>query len=537
MSFTLFGARRRRARMLGASLCAAAMAGLLSGSLVTPTAAARVHIDFETVTISRLDHLLADGEITSQKLAADYVKRIKQVNTDGPGLRAVQSIDPTWRAQAKAADRRRRAGHSRGPLDGIPVIVKDNIDVKGMPTTAGSLALADNVAGRDATLTTNLRRAGAVIIAKATLVEFAFWDGKGSWGYSSLGGQPLNPYDASYTTSGSSAGPGIAAAAGLAAITFGTDTGGSVVTPAEKMSLVGYRPTTGLISRTGIVPITTFSDTPGVMGRTVRDVAVGATAVAGVDPSDPATTASTPYQGADYARILSKASLHGKRIGVVSPSGLTDDQKPLWNAAAAALSQQGATVVPVEVKATNFPFTATTYEFRRNLDQYLQDRTPARFPIKNVHQLADFYRADPEDTQKYGASTLFNAEKVDLGADKKAHDDDLQTAQTDVRATIEGLIAADHLDAFLFAEPSTVQFEAAIGSYPEVAVPAGYQASDRHPFGIVFMGKKWDDAALLSYAYDYEQATKLRQTPSAINPTMWRCVGRHPSSRSRICLP
>jgi amidase len=488
-----------------------------------PTATTSAEIDYETATITQL--------------AKAYVDRIKEVNSAGPGLRAIQAIDPSWRDQAKEADKRRAAGESRGALDGIPVIVKDNIDVKGMATTAGSLALADNSAQSDATVTTNLRNAGAVILAKATMVEFAFWNSGTSWGYSSLGGQPLNPYDASYETSGSSSGSGVAAAAGLAAITIGTDTGGSVVTPAEKMSLVGYRPTTGLISRHGIVPITTFSDTAGVMGKTVEDVAIGVKAIAGVDSADEATAAAAPYQDTDYAGTLSDTSLQGKRIGVVTPVKHTADEQLLWEKAVSSLTDQGATVVPVDMKMTDFPFTATTYEFRRNLDQYLKDRTAADFPIKSVAELADYYRGHPAETQKYGASTLFSAEKVDLDADLAAHDADLAAAQSSARSTVDGFLAELSLDAFRFSETSTVQFQAAIGSYPEVAVPAGYLRVDRHPFSVVFMGKQWDDANLLSYAHDYEQATKLRQTPSAINPSMWRCVGSVVPKDSPLCLP
>lgn len=498
----------------------------LSGcTAAEPGADARtVGIDFETVTIADLNSMLTSGETTAVELASAYVDRIGEVNTTGPSLRAVQSLVSTWREQAEEADERREDGSTLGPLDGVPVIVKDNIDIAGEVTSAGSLALADNVAPSDATIITKLREAGAVIIAKATMVEFAFWNGGTSWGYSSLGGQPLNPYDASYQTSGSSSGSGIAAAAGLAAITFGTDTGGSVVTPAEKMSLVGYRPTTGLVSRTGIVPITTFADTAGVMGRSVTDVALGAQAIAGVDESDPATAASEPYQGVDVAAGLSASSLDGRRIGVVSDSELSDDQLVLWNEAADALRAQGATVVPVDMTMTTFPFTATTYEFRRNLDDYLQDRTAADFPIKSVTQLADFYRENAGDTQKYGAGTLFGAEGVDLDADKAAYEAELTEAQATGRANVDGLVASLDLDAFMFAETSTVQFEAAIGSYPEVAVPAGYTASDRHPFSVVFMGKQWDDANLLDFAYSFEQGTELRQAPSVINPTMWRCV-------------
>lgn len=516
-----------------AFLTVLALSGCTPGSSLDSEKA--LVLDVETASIADLGELLTSGDASSVDIAAAYVDRIQRVNTEGPGLRAVQSLVSTWREQAQAADQRRADGETVGPLDGIPVIVKDNIDIEGEVTSAGSLALADNVATSDATIVTALREAGAVIIAKATMVELAFWNGGTSWGYSSLGGQPLNPYDASYETSGSSSGPGIAAAAGLAAITFGTDTGGSVITPAEKMSLVGYRPTTGLISRTGIVPVTSFSDTAGVMGRGVTDVAIGAEAIVGVDDTDPATAASEPYQGIDFAGQLSADALQGARIGVVNDPTLTDDQEPLWNATVEALTKQGATVVPVEMTMTDFPFTATTYEFRENLDEYLSERTADDFSIKSVTELADFYRANPDDTQKYGAATLFGAEAVDLSADAAAAEADLDTAQTTARSNVDGLLASLDLNAFLFSENSTVQFEAAIGSYPEVTVPAGYTASDRHPFGVILMGARWDDANLFDYAYSLEQATQARRTPSEMNPTMWRCVTVHTDDGH--CLP
>lgn len=501
----------------------------------TPGHASAPKIDFETATIAKLDALLDARRTSSVALAGAYVDRIRSVNTTGPSLRAVQSIVSDWKRQAAAADARRAAGESRGDLDGVPVIVKDNFDVKGQVTSAGSIALKDNVATSDSTVVKKLRDAGAVIIAKATMVEFAYWNGDTSWGYSSLGGQPLNPYDASFETSGSSSGPAVAAAAGLAAITFGTDTGGSVITPAERTSNVGYRPTTGMVSRTGIVPITTFSDTAGVLGRTVRDVAIGAAAIDGVDRSDPATAASAAHQDVDYAAHLTSRSLRGKRIGVVQPAGLSADQQKVWAASVSALRAQGATPVDVTLSMTAFPFDTTTYQFRENLDRYLATRTAKGFPYKSVQALADYYRKHPGTTQKYGASTLFAAADVDLTADRASSEAELASAQSDARTKVDALFAEQDLDALMFSDTSTVQLEAAIGSYPEVAVPAGYLASNRHPSSVVFMGARWSDADLLSTAYAFEQGTKARKSPSEINPTMWRCLGN--DRPAGLCLP
>lgn len=512
----------------------------LSGCATVPSVAARpaaVTIDFETATIADLSKMLTSKSVSAVELAAAYVERIESVNTTGPSLRAIQSVVSTWKEQAKAADKRRKAGKSLGPLDGIPVIVKDNFDIQGQITSAGSLALADNVATSDAAVVDRLQAAGAVIVAKATMVEFAFWNGASSWGYSSLGGQPLNPYDASYETSGSSAGSGIAAAAGLAAITFGSDTGGSVITPSERMSLVGYRPSTGLVSRTGIVPITTFSDTAGVMGRTVTDVALGASAIAGIDQADPATLESAPYQGQDFAAKLTDTSLVGARVGVVEPVDATQDEVALWDASVQTLREQGATVVPIAVQFTDFPFATTTYEFRENLDAYLAERTAKDFPIKSVTELADFYRANAQTTQKYGAGTLFGAEAVDLEADRANAEATLASAQSASHATMDALYSGQDLDVLMFPETSTVHLFAPIGGYPEITIPAGYRTADRHPFGVVLVADRWDDASLFSYAYDLEQGSSPRSTPSELNPTMWRCVPGGALIDNRNCLP
>ncbi len=498
---------------------------------------ASLDIDFETVTIDELADLLDTGSATAVDIASAYVERIEAVNTTGPSLRAIQSIVSDWKEQAEASDERRAAGEARGSLDGIPVIVKDNFDIAGQVTSAGSLALAENVATSDSTVVEKLEDAGAVIIAKATLVEFAFWNGGTSWGYSSLGGQPLNPYDAAFETSGSSAGSGVAAAAGLAAITFGSDTGGSVITPSERMSLVGYRPSTGLVSRTGIVPITTFSDTAGVMGRSVRDVALGATAIAGVDDTDEATVESADYQGADFAGELSATSLEGARVGIASPVDPTEDEQALWDSSVEALQNSGATVVPITLEFTPFPFTTTTYEFRQNLDAYLGERTAEDFPIKSVTELADFYREHPEETQKYGAGTLFSAEAVDLQADKAEAEATLAAAQTDARAKMDALLVDQDLDVLVFPETSPVHLFAPIAGYPELTVPAGYRASDRHPFGVVLVGDRWSDAELFSYGYSLEQALGDRQSPSEINPTMWRCLEGGTVVDTTNCLP
>jgi len=507
----------------------------------TPTTSPRsLGIDFETATIAQLQAGLTAGDYSAVELSDAYVARIESVNTTGPSLRAVQSIVSTWREQAQAADARRKEGTTRGPLDGVPVIVKDNIDIEGQVTSAGSLALADNVAVSNSAVADRLKAAGAVIIAKSTLVEFAFWNGADSWGYSSLGGQPLNPYDASYSTSGSSAGSAIAAAAGLAAITVGSDTGGSVITPAAHLSVVGYRPSTGLISRTGIVPITDFADTAGVLGRTVTDAALGATALLGADEKDPATDLAARHPGLDLSSGLDTAALKGARIGIPAGLSLDDEESTLWAKSIETLQKAGATVVSVPWQATTHPFATVMYQFRTSLDRYLTERTASDFPIKDVSELADFYREHPQETQKYGADNLFTAEKVDVATGAAGADAVLEQARTAMTANVDGLVTQYDLDAFVFPESFAIVLEAPILGMPEISVPSGYQAKDRHPYGVTFLGERGDDARLFGYAYAYEQAGEPRKTPSEINPTMWRCLERPSTAEeqaSEHCLP
>jgi len=294
--------------------------------------------DLETATVARLAGLLATGRVTSVGLVQACLDRIAALDH----LNAVRAVNPAALTEAAAADRRRG-----GLLNGIPVLVKDNIDVKGMPTTAGSVALADSDPDRDATLVTNLRAAGAVILGKANLTEFAnvmAYDMPS--GYSSLGGQVLNPYDASRTPSGSSSGSAVAAAAGLVPLTVGSETSGSILSPASACSVVGIKPTVGLISRTGILPVAASQDTAGPMTRTVADAAALLTALTSVDPHD-AATAANPLADHDFTGDLHTDALAGARIGVVDAEG------DLWAAALDDLRARGATLVPVDIDVTS----------------------------------------------------------------------------------------------------------------------------------------------------------------------------------------
>src|SRR4051794_12911688 len=271
---------------------------------------------------------MAAGQLTSVQLTRSYIDRIAAVNARGPGINAVRLVNPRALQDASVLDLERTTGHLRGPLHGVPVLVKDNLDVAGLPTSAGNVALQNSIPDKDSTVVAKLRAAGAVILGKTNLTEFANFMTNGMpSGYSSLGGQVLNPYDIDASPSGSSSGSGAAAAAGLAAVTIGTETSGSIVSPSAAQGDVGLRPTVGLVSRTGIVPISASQDTAGPIPRTVADAAAELQAIAGKDPDDPAT-AGAPAAVPDYLSGLSTTALQGKRIGIVTLSAQQTAQNP-----------------------------------------------------------------------------------------------------------------------------------------------------------------------------------------------------------------
>jgi amidase len=488
-------------------------------------------VDLETATVAQLSRLLDEGTITSVDLTRAYLDRIAALNTRGPALNAVRALNPNALAEAQAADRRRDGRH--GPLLGIPVLLKDNIDVAGMPTTAGSLALENSHPAADATLVARLRAAGAVILGKANLTEFANFLAEGMpGGYSSLGGQVLNPYDASQTPSGSSAGSAVATAAGLATLTVGTETSGSILSPAAANSVVGVKPTVGLISRVGIVPIAASQDTAGPMTRTVADAAAGLTALSGTDPQDPAT-ADNPLAGHDFTGSLSTQALRGARIGVVRTKLPTDETQ--WHTALEELTRQGATLVPIELDTEsslpNDDSTVLNYEFKRDLNAYFA-RLPADAPIHSLAEVIAYNRAHAPAALKFGQARALASEAMDLSpgsADTARHAADRAQDLADSRDRIDAAMREDNLTALLFAGAGGSSTGARAG-YPSITVPAGYQPANRRPFNITFLSKAWSEPTLIGYAYAYEQASQLRQPPSQVNPSLFRHVAPNATS-------
>ncbi|HEY7200695.1 MAG TPA: amidase family protein [Candidatus Dormibacteraeota bacterium] len=524
-------------RQLLASTAAASVAGVVGGQLTGGEALADSEesddhglppgLDLETATVALLGRLLDAGQVTSERLTRAYTDRIQALSVSAPALNAVRVLNPRAPAEARAADavRRRRAPH--GPLLGIPVLLKDNIDVAGMPTPAGSVALAHSRPSADAPLVAQLRAAGAVILGKANLTEFAnFLTAGMPSGYSSLGGQVLNPYDVSQTPSGSSSGPAVAAAVGLAPLTVGTETSGSILSPSFANSCVGIKPTLGLISRTGIVPIAASQDTAGPITKTVADAAAELTALTGMDPLDPATAAN-PLVGHDFSKDLRTDALQGARIGVVAnqvpPAGT--DNRALWDAANAVLAAQGAVLVAVTLDTTSsIPggSSVLTYEFKRDLNAYLA-RLPADAPMRTLADIIAFNSAHAAVALKFGQTQALASQAKDLSpgsADTAKYLADRAQDLADSRDRIDAVIAANGLTALLFANSGSAAIGARAG-YPSVTVPAGYQASNRRPFNVTFLGRAFNEPTLIGLAFAYEQAAALRQTPSAINPTLF----------------
>ncbi|MGJ7442733.1 amidase family protein [Aquipuribacter sp. MA13-6] len=507
-----------------------ALPGATPLGAVPPTSAARAvvaDLDLETATAADLREMVVSGEVSSLQLTRAYLDRISMLNTDGPSLNAVRSLNPSAAADARLRDRDLRIGRDPGPLHGVPVLLKDNIDVAGMPTTAGSIALEDSYPATDAPLVTALEDAGAVIVGKTNLSEFANFMTSGMpSGYSSLGGQVLNPYDASVTPSGSSSGTGAGIAAGLAPIGIGTETSGSILSPAQANSLAAVKPTVGLISRTGVIPISATQDTAGPMTKTVLDAALLLEGLVSVDPEDPVTVGAEPFVGFSYADALSDTSLEGARLGYVSSNN------PLFTAALATLQAEGAVLVPVTVPNTSAPGILFD-EFERDLNAYFS-RLPDDAPMDTLSDVIAFNEGRPE--VKFGQTILVQSEAVDLTdpARLAAYEANRDRGLAESRGNIDAVLETNDLDAVVSLSGTTGV--AARAGYPSVSVPAGYTATNGRPSNVTFMGTAFSEATLLSLAYDYEQASLLREPPSVVNPTLFRCL-EPVRERAASCAP
>ncbi len=496
--------------------------------------------ELDDATVASLQDAMASGRYSSRRLVDMYTERIKAIDRSGPALHAVIEINPEAPAIADALDAERRAGRVRGPLHGIPVLIKDNIDTADrMMTTAGSLALEGSIAARDSFVAARLREAGAVILGKTNLSEWAnFRSSKSTSGWSGRGGQVRNPYVLDRNPCGSSSGTGAAIAASLAAVGVGTETDGSIVCPSGANGLVGIKPTVGLVSRAGIIPISQTQDTAGPMARTVADAAVLLAAMAGPDPRDPATTASRG-KGGDYLGALKTDGLKGVRIGVARKKyfGYSPATDRLIDQAIADMKAQGAVIVdPADIpsagKLDDCEFQILLYEFKAGLNAYLG----ALGPGARVHSLADViaFNASHADREMpfFGQETMLSAEKKGPLTTPA-----YRTARTTCRARsraggIDAVLTRLKLDAIVAPTGSPAwptdlvngdhflgasSTPAAVAGYPSITVPAGLVQG--LPVGISFIGRAWSEAQLIRYAFAYEQATH-RRSPPQFKPTL-----------------
>lgn len=465
------------------------------------------------------------GQLTSRELTRMYLDRIEAFDKNGPKLHGVIETNPDALKIADALDRERRTHGARGPLHGVPILVKDNIDTRDrMHTSAGSLAMAKSIAPRDSTVAARLRAAGAVILGKANMTEWANFMTVGMKnGYSSRGGQGINPYKPGLDTGGSSSGSGISVAANLCAGAIGTETSGSILSPSNQNSVVGIKPTVGLVSRAGVIPVSSTQDTPGPMVRTVRDAAIMLNAIAARDRRDPATRDARIAD--DYTAFLELDGLKGARIGVPRDAywdDLPPDQARIVEAALEVMRGLGATVIdPAEIatarEAEQFHFEVLLYDFKRDINRYLKTLGPDA-PIKNLKDLIAYNEARPEKMLRYGQLLLQAAQATSGTLQEKIYAyrraQDLRLSQ---REGIDATLKTHRLDAIVFPAYHGYAIAARPG-YPSVIVPAGYTA-DNTPVGVTFTARAWAEPALIRFAYAFEQATKARRAP-AIAPAL-----------------
>jgi amidase len=528
--------RRSVAGAAGAAVASVSVRARTESRDVTnrPTPAA---FELDELMIADLQSGMASRKYSAEMLALKYLDRIDNlddVDKDGPGLNSVIELNPQVLGIAVDMDKERKAGRVRGPLHGIPVLIKDNIDTHDrMMTTAGSLALQGSIALQDSTVAKKLRDAGAVIIGKTNLSEWAnFRSSHSSSGWSGRGGQTKNPYVLDRNPCGSSSGTGAAIAANLAAIGVGTETDGSVVCPSNANSLVGIKPTLGLISRAGIIPIAHSQDTAGPMCRTVRDAAILLSALAGVDSRDSATNASVAKSSADYARFLDANGLKGARIGVQRKSfGFNDAVDKVMNECIAAIKRLGATVVdpadiPTQGKFDDTELEVLLYEFKADLNKYLASLGP-NAPVKSLKEIIDFNEKNRDRELPYfGQDIMIKAQAKGPLTEKKYRDALAKNRLMSRTQGIDAVMIKNKLDAIIAPTGgppwptdlangdhftggySTVS---AVAGYPHITVPAGYVFG--MPVGISFFGRAWSEPTLIKFAYAFEQATKARRPP------------------------
>jgi amidase len=510
---------------------------VLAGAWLLPAAQQGRTFDLEEATIADLQRRMETGKDTARSLAEKYLARIDALDRRGPSLRSILETNPDTLTIADQLDAERKTHGPRGPLHGIPIVIKDNIATADrMMTTAGSLALVGVRPPNDAFIVTRLRSAGAVILGKTNLSEWAnFRSSHSSSGWSARGGQTRNPYALDRSPSGSSSGSAVAAAANLAAAAVGTETSGSIVSPAQANSVVGIKPTVGLLSRSGIIPIAHTQDTPGPMARTVADAALLLGAMAAADPDDEATV---PQMSAgDYTRFLNPEGLKGARLGIVRKRlfGNSAEADRVTEAAIAEMKARGAVIVdPADIPTLgtfdDAALDVLLYEFKSDLSKYLSWLGPAS-PVRSLKDVIAFNEAHRDEELVHFGQELFLMAEAKGPLTSEAY----MRARVDAWGYagtygIDGVMAKYQLDALvaLTGGPAAlIDLEkgddrnaflpglsgiAAVAGYPHITVPAGYIRG--LPVGISFVGRAWSEPTLIKLAYAYEQATRHRHPPT-----------------------
>ncbi|HTG44284.1 MAG TPA: amidase [Verrucomicrobiae bacterium] len=509
-----------------------------SSSLGTSRGSDRVQVrDFrwDEVTIQELQRLFAAGKLTIERLVRNYLSRIEEIDRSGPRVNSIIELNPDALGIARSLDKERKSRGLRGPLHGIPVLLKDNIETHDrMMTTAGSLALAGSIASRDSFVAAQLRNAGAVILGKTNLSEWAnFRSYRSTSGWSGRGGLTRNPYSLDRNTSGSSSGSAAAVAANLCAVAVGTETDGSIISPASYCGIVGLKPTVGLVSRSGIIPISASQDTAGPMARTVTDAAILLGALAARDDRDSATLSPENKIPRDYTIFLDPFGLRGTRVGVARQffRARPERSSKIIESALLQLKSSGAELIdPVEIpsfgKFGDAEFQVMLYEFKDGLNRYLATFGSSA-SVKTLEELIAFNEAHAGTELRYFGQETFIRAQAKGPLSEKSYHDALEKCRRLSRAEgldealnkhqLDALVAPSggpaHRTDFIYGDRDTGGSSsfAAIAGYPNITVPAGWLGG--LPLGLSFFGRAWSEPILLKLAYSFEQATQTRQKP------------------------
>ena len=543
---------KRRNFITSSSLAAAGLTTMLAASCTTSTSDKKndpspaeskddpIAIGFELneITISELQDKMAKGEYSSEKITQLYLQRIAAIDKKGPALNAVIELNPDAMTIAKAMDEERKAGKIRGPLHGIPVLIKDNIDTADkMMTTAGSLALAGHIAAKDAFIVKKLREAGAVLLGKTNLSEWAnFRSGKSCSGWSSRGGQTKNPYIIDHNPCGSSSGSGVAVAANLCTVAIGTETDGSITCPASVNGTVGIKPTVGLLSRSGIIPISHTQDTAGPLARTVKDAAILLGILAGIDKEDEKTMSAVQAENKnedrpviDYTKFLDANGLKGKRIGIEKKKYENQFLNKLLQKAVDLMKQQGAEIIELDYldkfnALGDAEFAVMKYEFKYGLNKYL---STAGASVKTLKDIIAFNKTNEDKAMPtFKQETLEASEKM-TGLDSKEYLQALEKSHEGSKKIIDSVLLENKLDALcgLTMGPACsidtiygdrwgdvfLTAPAAMSGYPHISIPGGMVYD--LPVGLSFFSGAYKEGELISMAFAYEQVSKNRMLP------------------------